>query len=142
MPRIFEYPHTVVDDEIDALGHANNVAYVEWMQAAAIAHSTAQGYSGEDYQQLGSGWVVRSHTIEYRQPALVDERIVVRTWVATMRKVTSLRRYRIVRCRDGALLAVAETNWAFVDFASGRPKRIPAEIAGAFEVVDGESVAG
>ena len=136
MPKIYEHFHTVGDDEIDQLGHANNVAYVEWMQAAAVAHTAAQGWPGERYQQLGAGWVVRSHTIEYHRPALAGDRVVVRTWVATMKRVTSLRRYRIVRPTDGALLATAETKWAFVSYDTGRPERIPRRIAQAFEVVD------
>ena len=36
MPAIYQHLHTVRADEIDALGHANNVVYVEWMQAAAL----------------------------------------------------------------------------------------------------------
>ncbi len=136
MPEIFEYCHTVADDEIDALGHANNVAYIEWLQAAAVGHSAAQGWPGEKYRELGAGWVVRRHTIEYDRPALAGERIVVRTWVATMKKVTSIRRYRIFRCDDETLLATAETKWAFVDYATGQPMRVPREIARSFEVVD------
>jgi acyl-CoA thioester hydrolase len=136
MPEIFEYLHTVADGEIDALGHANNVAYVEWMQAAALAHSAAQGWPGRKYRQLGSGWVVRSHTIEYHQPAGAADQIVVRTWVATMKKVTSIRRYRIIRRADEELLATAETKWAFVDFQTGQPTRIPQKVAGSFQVVE------
>jgi acyl-CoA thioester hydrolase len=136
MPEIYEYSHTVVDGEIDALGHANNVAYVEWMQAAAVAHSAAQGWPGERYRQFGFGWVVRSHTIQYHQPACAGDEVVVRTWVATMKKVTSIRRYRIVRRADEVLLATAETKWAFVNYATGQPARVPPEIAGSFAVVD------
>jgi len=136
MPEIYEFHHTVEEDEIDSLGHANNVAYVEWMQQAALAHSAALGWPGQTYAQLGAGWVVRSHTIEYHQPALAGQRIVVRTWVATMKKVTSIRRYRIHRRGDDELLATAETKWAFVDYASGQPTRIPPEITRSFEVVD------
>lgn len=136
MPAIYEYLHTVGDDEIDALGHANNVACVEWMQSAAVAHSAVQGWPGEAYRQLGSGWVVRSHTIQYHQPASAGDQIVVRTWVATMKKVTSIRRYRIVRPADGELLATAETKWAFINYVTGRPARIPREIARSFRVVD------
>jgi len=135
MPEIYEYSHTVAGDEIDAQGHANNVAYLEWMQAAAVAHSAAQGWSGERYRQLGCGWVVRSHAIEYHQPARPGEQIVVRTWVATMKKVTSIRRYHVIRSSDGQLLASAETKWAFVDYATGGPTAIPREIAQAFHVV-------
>jgi acyl-CoA thioester hydrolase len=136
MPEVYEHLHTVADGEIDALRHANNVAYVEWMQAAAVAHSTAQGWPGERYRRLGRGWVVRSHAIEYHQPAVAGEQIVVRTWVATMKKVTSVRRYRIVRQADGELLATAETKWAFIDYATGQPARVPREISDSFQVVD------
>lgn len=135
MPAIFEYRHTVDDQEIDALGHANNVAYVEWMQAAAMAHSAAQGWPANRYQELTLGWVVRSHKIDYLQPAFVGDQIAVRTWVATMKKVTSLRRYQIVRLADGVRLATAETLWAFVNYTTGQPTRIPREIATAFELV-------
>ena len=76
MPAIFEYHHTVDDREIDALGHANNVAYVEWMQAAAVAHSAAQGWPTQRYQDLTLGWVVRSHKIDYLQPAIAGDQIV------------------------------------------------------------------
>lgn len=135
MPAIFEYRHTVDDQEIDALGHANNVAYVEWMQAAAMAHSAAQGWPADRYQELTLGWVVRSHKIDYLQPAFVGDQIAVRTWVATMKKVTSLRRYQIVRLADDVRLATAETLWAFVNYTTGQPTRIPREIAEAFELV-------
>ena len=136
MPEIYEHLHTVGDGEIDALGHANNVAYIEWMQSAAVAHSATQGWTGQRYRQLGSGWVVRSHRIEYHQPASAGDRILVRTWVATMKKVSSIRRYRIVRRADGQLLATAETKWAFINYATGQPARIPREIARSFQVVD------
>jgi acyl-CoA thioester hydrolase len=130
---IFEYPHVVIDEEIDIQGHANNVAYVEWMQRAAVAHSAARGWTFERYREMGAGWVARSHFIEYLQPALPGDRIVVRTWIATMSKVTSIRRYEILRADDGRFLAKAETKWAFIDYATGRPTRIPTEISGAFD---------
>lgn len=135
MPAIFEYEHTVTDAEIDALNHAGNVAYVEWMQAAALAHSTALGWPAERYMAIGQGWVVRAHVIEYLQPAFAGDRVVVRTWVAAIRKATSSRRYEILRKSDGRRLAIAETRWAFIDYATGQPARIPPEVAASFPVV-------
>ena len=106
MPAVYEHHHTVTAKEIDQLGHANNIAYVRWMQWAATAHSDAQGWTLKDYQALGAGWVVRSHKIEYRRPAFEGDRIVVRTWVAAMDKVTSLRKYEIRRPSDDEMLAL------------------------------------
>lgn len=136
MPAIYEHALTVAPADIDRLGHVNNLVYLAWMQSAALAHSAAQGWPPERYEQLGAGWVVRSHEIKYLQSAFVDEPIVVRTWVADMSKVGSTRRYRIVRPHDACLLASAATRWAFVDFATGDLRRIPEEVWQAFELAD------
>ena len=135
MAAVFEYLHQVRNDEIDGIGHVNNLAYLRWLQSAAVEHSTAQGWSAAAYHQLGQGWVVRSHFIEYLLPAFADDQIVVRTWVAEMKRVTSLRRYQVVRAQDGKLLATAATNWAFVNFASHQLCRVPPEIMNSFELV-------
>jgi acyl-CoA thioester hydrolase len=60
---------------------------------------------------------------------------MVRTWVTNFRKVRSLRRYRFLRVSDQALLAKGETDWVFVDAASGRPRPIPEEVVACFELV-------
>jgi acyl-CoA thioester hydrolase len=138
MPAVFEFSHVVADDELDAvINHVNNLAYLKWMQSAAVAHSAAQGWPADRYRELGSGWVVRTHQIEYLQPALARDSIVVRTWVADLKKVTSLRRYQILRQAEDreTTLAVASTDWAFIHFATHQLKRIPAEVAEAFEIV-------
>ena len=135
MPAVFEYRYLVTSDDIDGVGHVNNIAYLRWMQDAAVAHSTVQGWSSEAYYRLGQGWVVRSHFIEYLTPAFSGDEIVVRTWVADMKRVTSMRRYELLRASDHKKLAVASTNWAFVKFETHQLCRVPAEILNAFEIV-------
>ena len=50
-----------------------------------------------------------------------------------MQRVTSLRLYHMLR--GDTLVARAETNWAFIRTADGKLMRVPAHVAGAFEVV-------
>lgn len=138
MPAIFEFPHTVTPEEIDVLGHVNNLNYLRWLVDAAVAHSAAQGWPGSAYHTLGAGWVVRSHFIEYLQPTFEGDEVVVRTWVANLKKVTSLRRYQVIRPRDAMVLATGATDWAFIHFRTGMVKRIPPEVGNAFEVVPDE----
>lgn len=135
MPAIFDWKHTVAERDLDDLGHANNISYLKWMQSAALAHSAAQGWPIEAYRQLGQGWVVRSHQIDYLTSAKLGDEIVVQTSVANLKKVTSLRRFVIYRAADTIVLAKAATEWAFINFLSGSPARIPAEVANAFEIV-------
>jgi len=135
MPEIYQHRLIVPSDAIDGQGHANNVEYVRWMQDAAIAHSDAQGWTAERYRQLGAGWVVRTHKIEYLQAAFAGDEVTVYTWVSNFRKIRSLRKYKIVRAADETVLAVAETDWAFIVHDRRVPRRIPPEVAQAFVVV-------
>ncbi|MDP1561886.1 MAG: thioesterase family protein [Pirellulaceae bacterium] len=135
MPAIYEHPWQVTEVEIDGLGHVGNVEYLRWLQAAAIAHSAAQGWPTEKYFELGAGWVVRSHQIEYLMPAHLADEIVVRTWVANLRGIRSLRRYEVWRPADQTLLAKARTEWVFISFATRQPRRVPDEIKQAFDIV-------
>src|SRR5258708_4264567 len=119
MAKSYEYEFIVPASAIDANGHANNVEFVRWMQHAAVAHADAAGCTAAT-SAAAATWLVRSHRIEYRRPALAGERVRVVTWVRNVRRVFSLRCYRIERVVDGEVLAEGETDWAFVDAATGR----------------------
>lgn len=135
MPRIHAYPITVPRESIDALGHVNNQEYVRWMQEAAIDHSEAQGWPLERYVALGQGWFVRRHAVEYLKPAFAGDVLVLYTWVASFARSSSPRRYLFYRTADHTVVARAETLWVFVDFRTGAPARLPAELRSVFEVV-------
>ena len=135
MPAIFEHCRTVRPDEIDELGHVNNLEYVKWILEAATDHATAQGWPTQRHLDLGAGWVVRTHRIDYLQPAFADDELVVRTWVCDFTKVTCRRRYEVVRPGDGRVLLKAETHWAFVEYQTHIPRRIPREVLDAFTAV-------
>ena len=137
MARIYRHDFTVSKETVDENGHVNNVEYIRWMQEAAISHSDKQGCT-QSTKAIGATWVVRTHRIEYFRPAFAGDPIAVLTWVSDFRKVRSLRKYKFIRVRDNALLAEGETDWVFVDAASGRPRAIPKEVSGVFEVVPEE----
>jgi acyl-CoA thioester hydrolase len=135
MSAYFEYLHTVTGQEIDDLNHAGNYHYIRWMQHAAIAHSSANGWPPQKHIDLGAGWVVRSHKITYLKPAFEGDALTIKTWVANMKPAISLRQYEIFN-EAGEMLAKAETNWAFVNYEKQRPTRIPEEVASSFKVVE------
>lgn len=132
---VFELSVVVQPGDIDVFGHANNVCYIRWMQDAAVAHSTANGWPTERYLAIGQAWFARRHTIDYVAPALCGEEITLQTWVADWKTVRSTRCYRFLRRVDGTLLATAETLWAFVAIATGRPVKIPRDVTDCFRVV-------
>ncbi len=131
--ELFVMQRIVCQDDLDEMQHVNNLQYLRWSLQAAVAHSRHVGWPPERYRQLGSGWIVRSHKIVYKVPALLGNEIEIRTWIDDAEKVSSLRKYEIVRRSDGRLCAVAETQWVFVDFATGKLIAIPTEVRTAFQ---------
>ena len=128
---IYSYEFTIPLEALDENGHVNNVQYVQWMQDAAVRHYESIGGIPLTLA-LGATWVVRSHNIEYLRPAFAGDRIEVRTWVANIHRVRSLRRYRFIRLADNKLLVKGETDWVFVDAKTGNPLTIPDEIINIF----------
>ena len=129
--RVYTRSFTIPADAIDVNGHVNNVTYVQWMQDIAVEHYEAIG-GIDPMREAGAIWVVREHWIEYLLPAFAGEEIEIRTWVENVRRVRSLRKYEFVRKSDGKTLVRGETDWVFVDAATGTPRAIPEEVARVF----------
>lgn len=122
----------VLPEHIDAQGHASNVAILNWMNEAAIAHSAHLGYNAHAYLKLQSMFVVRRHEIDYSSPARLDDDLLCATWPSHMEKATAHRRHEIIRLSDNRKIATALNIWAYVDIATGRPRRIHHEVLAAF----------
>ena len=134
MQPIYRYELTVPREAEDQNGHVNNVEYLRWMQNAAIEHSVTAGCT-DATRAIGATWVVRLHKIEYLKPAFAGDRVVVMTWVSNVRRVQSLRKYRIIRPADKTLLAEGETDWVFVDAQKGTLRSIPKEVKATFDLL-------
>jgi acyl-CoA thioester hydrolase len=124
---VYRHHFNVPESAVDQNGHVNNVVYVQWMQDVAVLHFESAGGNAL-MDEAGATWVARSHHIEYLKPVFAGEDVIALTWVEGFRRVKSLRRYQFLRQSDNVLLARGQTDWVFVDIASGRPKRVPDEI--------------
>jgi acyl-CoA thioester hydrolase len=137
MSQIYRYELTVTEDALDVNGHVNNLEYLRWMQSAAILHSDSHGCTQATADD-GATWVIRTHRVKYLRPAFAAEQIIVLTWVSNFRRVQSLRKYKIIRAKDNAVLVEGETDWVFVDAKTGRLRSIPKNVIASFEVLPKE----
>lgn len=134
MAPVFEYELVVPATVIDTNDHVNNVAYVQWMQDVAIAHSDSVGGT-QATQAVGATWVARSHKIEYLRPSFLGDRLRILTWISDFRKARSKRKYRFLRAEDSLVLATGETDWVFVDMVTGRPRSVPESVSICYELL-------
>ena len=131
---VFRRSRLIGNAEIDALGHVNNVVWVQLVMELAGAHSRSVGLDLATYRALGGIFVVRHHELDYLQPAFSGDEITEETWIAEMRGARTLRRSRFTRKSDGARLLESTSHWAFVAFETLRPRRLPGEVMRRFVV--------
>ncbi len=129
----FELTLPVDPSDIDELGHVNNVAYLRWVQDAAVAHWRA---TAPREAQARLRWVVVRHEIDYKLPALLGDVIVARTWVGTASRIRFERHTELVRASDSRLLAKARTLWCPIDAATGKPTSVSPEVRARFSVAE------
>ena len=136
-PRIplFRRERTVAPRDIDLLGHVNNVVWVRYVVELAAAHAEALGVGFEATRALGGIWIVRRHDVQYHANVPGGSVILESTWLSSLRGALS-RRHARFESEAGALLVEAETEWAYVDAATLRPRRVPAPVRERFDLLD------
>ena len=95
------------------------------MQETAFDATAAAGYPVSRYEAMGRLWLVRESDVEHIRPLRYGDTVTVRTWVADFRRVRSRRAYEFRLANTGELVAQAQTDWVFLDSATGRPTAIP-----------------
>jgi acyl-CoA thioester hydrolase len=131
-PGTFRSRRRVEWRDIDPAQHVNNANYLAYVEECNVAVAVAHGWPLSRLMAAGIGIVARRYRIEYREPALMDDELEVTTFISDVKRATAVRHYGVTRVADGALLARAHVLWVFVDLATGRPRRIPAEFLAAF----------
>ena len=125
----FEMAVSVSPNDIDEQNHVNNTVYLRWVQEVATAHWRAVA---TPEAQKTIGWVVLRHEIDYRTPAALGNKIILRTWVGKASRLTFKRFTEIRRNSDRQLLSKARTLWCPINAQTGRPMRVPAEVRAQF----------
>jgi len=120
---------TASDADADELGHVNNAVWVRWIQDMATEHwrSAADPAHVDAYV-----WVVVRHEIDYLRAVLPGETVKGRTWVGDLPRGARFDRHVEFVGVDGRPRVRARTTWAMLDKATGRPLRVPKEVAAPF----------
>lgn len=126
---------TIGERDIDQLGHVNNVVWLKLAMRLCGEHAEAVGLSYAALVAQGGLFVVARHEIDYLRAAFPGEEVVGETWVSEMHAARSTRHVRYVRAADAAPLVRLTSEWAYVDVASLRPRRIPPAVRARFVLV-------
>ncbi len=138
MSSVFDLRIKVKPEHIDVLGHVNNVVYVQWMQDVASAHIETLGVGLDQYLEMKHAMVAVEHHVQYRKAAMLDDDVILRTWLYEINALYSFRQYAFFNAKDQSLLFTGNTKWACIEIASGRPKRMSPTFIQAYQPIDPE----
>jgi len=127
----FEMIVPVLPGDIDEQNHVNNTVYLRWVQDVATAHWRTVA-STDALETIA--WVVVRHEIDYKTPAILGDKVVLRTWVGKATRVTFERFTEIRRNRDGRLLSKTRTLWCPINAQTSRPVRVSVEVREQFSI--------
>lgn len=127
--QIFEKTITVSKDDLDELNHVNNVRFVQWVQDVAKDHWLT--YVSKDILETYS-WFLVNHFIEYKKPALLGDKLLLKTYVPTVQGVSTIRHVEIINVETQQLLVSSKTKWCLINSKTQRPARITPEISDLF----------
>jgi acyl-CoA thioester hydrolase len=132
---VFKRPRTVAAADIDELYHVNNIVWLRYIVQLAFAHYEALGFDFDEDRRGGGVWVVRRHEIDYQRSAPEGAELIEETWVSHLHGARLVRDSRFSLSADGSILVTARSEWAYVDPATMKPKRVPRPIAARYTLV-------
>jgi len=122
---------SVQPGDIDEHDHVNNTVYLRWVQEVAVAHWRSLA---SNEAQAAIGWVVVRHEIDYKSPAGLGDEIILRTWVGEASRLKFERFTEIRRKSDQQVLCSARTLWVPIDWNTGKPTRVSADVRTRFSI--------
>jgi acyl-CoA thioester hydrolase len=114
--------------DTDQMGFAYYAHYLRWFEIGRAEMLRALGWSYRAVEEAGIQLPVLEARCRYRKPARYDDELMIETGVLELRRASVRFGYRIVRERDGELLASGETEHCFLD-REGKPDRPPPRLA-------------
>lgn len=128
LPGPFIMPIVVKPEDVDRLGHANNVVYVRWLEEVSWAHIESLGMTWDIHEATGRAMAITRTEIDYLAAANEADHLLLGTWLVDFDgRFRSARRFQLVRQDDGKCLARALSTHACVDLKTQRPARVPKE---------------
>ena len=128
---VLESFHRVTSYELDSFGHVNNAIFLNYLEKARCDFMLLKGLHFNDFFKWHRYPVVVRAALEYKHPALADDKLVIRGWIAKHTATSFLMKYEILNRDSKQLILTGETFHVFVD-DNNRPSRIPEEFSKNF----------
>jgi acyl-CoA thioester hydrolase len=113
--------------ETDKMSYVYYGNYASYFEVARVEALRDLGMSYKQMEEEGFMLPVLEYKVKYLKPALYDDLLTIRTTIPVMPSVRIVFQYEIFN-EENVLLTTAETTLVFIEAASGRPCKAPADL--------------
>lgn len=110
--------------DCDPMGHLNNARFIDYVINAREDHLLMHyGLNLADYMKKGIGWVIVSHEINYRRPALYNEKVKIRSALLTYTDSDLLVEGIVSDEKETHVKALVWTRFVHVNIGNGKKEQ-------------------
>jgi acyl-CoA thioester hydrolase len=114
----------VIYGDTDQMGVVYYANYLRFFELGRLEYFRLRGGRVADLEAAGFALPVAEVQAQYRAPARYEDLVLVKAWVAELRRASLRFDYQLHRESDGALLCTGMTVHACIT-RDGRPVRLP-----------------
>jgi YbgC/YbaW family acyl-CoA thioester hydrolase len=119
--------------DCDMYGHLNNIWYLKYFLDAREDHIAASyGLSLAQFASRGIGWVVKTNQIAYLRPALVNEKVVIRSGIIDFTEQDLVVEMQMIDEKRSHLKSVMWSKFVHVGLKDGKRATHDPELADLF----------
>ena len=121
----------------DALSHVNNVIYFRWAETARIDYLTrANAWDGS--ATVKAGPILAAISCDFRFPLTYPDTIQVGASITALGNSSFKMAHRVVSAGRAIVAADLESTLVWIDYATGKPLTLPAQLRKAIEKLEGK----
>ncbi len=122
---MFSVPIRVRFYETDMMGVVHHTNHIRWFEMARVIFMEKAGVNLWDMMDEDDiVFPIKSVKCEYIEPARFDDMITVEAYLVKLTRAQMVFSYRVIRDRDGALIATGETQTVFTSRTTGKMIRV------------------
>jgi acyl-CoA thioester hydrolase len=131
----FQFPIRIYWEDTDAGGIVFYANYLKFMERARTEWLRSLGVEQRKLRdETGGMFVVSETSMKYHRPARLDDELLVTAEAQQIRSASLLIGQRVLsQTEQGLLLCEGTIRIGWVDAATLRPARIPAQVSGTLE---------
>jgi acyl-ACP thioesterase len=112
---------------VDKKGKLSTIQVFNLLQEAAFRHSVIDNFGQPDLTELNLVWMLSRMKVVFLEPALLGEKVEIKSWVRSIKGALSERDYLLTS--GDKIIANATSLWACLSVNPVKPIAIPPQIA-------------